>query len=76
MIILRHKDGYISAYAHCARIYVKRGRVIKKGQIIASVGSSGASTGSHLHFEVKRYKKRINPVIALRRKVKVAVTSR
>ena len=75
LIILRHKDGYISAYAHCSRIFARKGQLVRKGQVIASVGSSGVSTGSHLHFEIKHHKKRINPMMALRKKVRVAVPS-
>ena len=75
LVMLRHKNNYISVYAHCSKIYTKVGRVVNKGQIIAKVGSSGASTGSHLHFEIKRYKKRINPVVALKRKIRIATTS-
>ena len=73
LIILRHKDGYISAYAHCLKIFARKGQLIRKGQVIASVGSSGTSTGSHLHFEIKHRKKRINPIVALRKKVRVPV---
>ena len=71
LIILRHNQGYLSAYAHCSKIYVKKGTVVKQGQMIARVGASGLATGSHLHFEIKRYQKNLNPVLALRKKIKI-----
>ena len=74
LVVLRHRDGYFSAYAHCSRLRVRKGKYVKKGQFIAKVGSTGTSTGSHLHFEVRRYKKKINPFTAMRNaKVKVKV---
>ncbi len=74
LVILRHSQNYLSAYAHCSRIYVKKGKVVRRGQRIAKVGSSGLSTGSHLHFEVKHYHKNTNPIIALRKKIKIPIS--
>ena len=73
LVILRHKQNYLSAYAHCSKLYVRKGKTVKRGQVIAKVGSSGLATGSHLHFEVKRYQKNVNPILALRKKVKVPI---
>ena len=73
LIVLRHRDGYFSAYAHCSRLLVKKGRYVKQGQGIARVGSTGTSTGSHLHFEIKRYKKKVNPFTAMSSKIRVKV---
>ena len=60
-IIIDHVWGYQSTYAHLYRYFVRRGDTVKKGQPIARAGNSGAVTGPHLHYEVRRYGKRTNP---------------
>ena len=52
MVEIDHGNDLISRYAHASRIFVKKGDLIKRGQKIAEVGTSGRSTGAHLHFEV------------------------
>lgn len=55
-------DGDVSTiYAHCSKIVVSQGDFVKKGQKIAEVGSTGKSTGPHLHFEIRRNNLSINP---------------
>lgn len=49
-ILINHNNGYFTSYLHLADIYVKEGQVVQKGQIIGSMGNTGRSTGTHLHF--------------------------
>ncbi|MBR6609506.1 MAG: M23 family metallopeptidase [Oscillospiraceae bacterium] len=58
--IIEH-GGYQTLYGHCSRLLVSVGQQVQKGQIIAYMGSTGNSTGNHLHFEVKRGNVRYNP---------------
>lgn len=55
------KDDITTMYAHCNSIYVKEGDEIKQGEIIAAVGSTGNSTGPHLHFEIKKEDRYVDP---------------
>lgn len=52
-LIINHGNGYSTLYAHCSSILVSAGQTVTKGQAIAKVGSSGRSTGPHLHFEIR-----------------------
>lgn len=53
-VMLSHAEGIASLYAHCDKIMVKLGDSVKLGAVIAKVGSTGLSTGAHLHFELRR----------------------
>ena len=53
IVEIRHSDGSITLYAHTHRVYVAKGQWVKSGQAIAEVGSTGRSTGPHLHFEIQ-----------------------
>lgn len=61
LVVLIHPDGKTSHYAHCRSIHVRVGDVIKRGEIIARVGRTGAATGPHLHFEIRDGGEPIDP---------------
>lgn len=52
-VVIDHGDGYSTLYGHCSEILVSVGQVVEKGDVIALVGSTGWSTGPHMHFEVR-----------------------
>ncbi|HOE90739.1 MAG TPA: M23 family metallopeptidase [Candidatus Cloacimonadota bacterium] len=58
---VRHPDGIISQYAHLDRINVRHGQSVKAGTIVGAVGSTGYSTGPHLHFGIRQNNKWVNP---------------
>ena len=61
-IRIAHDYGYETAYGHLSSFNVKAGQVVEKGQFIGRVGSTGYSTGPHLHFEVRLHGRQINPM--------------
>jgi murein DD-endopeptidase MepM/ murein hydrolase activator NlpD len=61
-ISIRHNDTYTTNYAHLSRIQVSRGQKVSQGEIIGNVGSTGFSTGPHLHYEMVKFDKKINPL--------------
>lgn len=48
-------------YAHCSKLYLKQGDVVKQGDNIAEVGATGNVTGPHLHFEIRKQERYVNP---------------
>lgn len=61
VVILYHGRGLSTIYAHASKLLVGKGERVQKGKTIARVGSTGRSTGSHLHFEVRRFEEPQNP---------------
>jgi hypothetical protein len=59
---IRHGNGYLTRYAHNSNLLVKKGVLVRQGQVIAAMGRSGRTTGVHLHFEVIRDGKTVNPL--------------
>jgi murein DD-endopeptidase MepM/ murein hydrolase activator NlpD len=62
LTIIAHKNGYFSVYAHADENLVKKGQSVRRGQQIALVGNTGRSTGPHLHFEIRKKSKALDPV--------------
>jgi len=61
-IKINHGFGYETLYAHMSKYIVKKGQKVKRGEVIGYVGNSGISTAPHLHYEVRKDNKKINPV--------------
>lgn len=61
-ILVDHGNGFQSLYAHLSEIYIKSGEAVGRGQIIGRMGSSGRSTGTHLHFEIRKNGVTQNPL--------------
>lgn len=60
-VIVKHKDNYETLYGHLSKLQVKEGQEVKVGDVIGKAGSTGRSTGTHLHYEVIKDGKRVNP---------------
>ncbi len=62
MIVIDHGYGYQTLYAHMSDIKVRRGQQVKRGEVIGTVGNTGTSTAPHLHYEIHRNDRAVNPV--------------
>ncbi len=61
LIIITHENGIQTYYGHCSKLIAKVGEEVKAGEEIAKVGSTGFSTGNHLHFEIRKNGSQVNP---------------
>lgn len=61
-IMIDHGGGVVSLYGHCSQLLVSTGQTVKQGQVIAKVGSTGTSTGNHLHVEVRENGTIVDPL--------------
>ncbi|MBF2006426.1 MAG: peptidoglycan DD-metalloendopeptidase family protein [Chlorogloeopsis fritschii C42_A2020_084] len=64
-VIINHGNGITTLYGHCSELYVTEGQSVQRGQAIAAVGSTGLSTGPHLHFEVRKHGTPVDPMAYL-----------
>ncbi len=62
MIVIKHMDDYFTVYAHNRKNFVSKGQKVHQGQVIGQVGNTGRSTGPHLHFEVRKKDRKLNPI--------------
>ena len=62
LVLVRHSNGYVTAYAHASEVLVKRGDAIKRGQIIAKSGQSGEVGSPQLHFEIRKGSSPVDPL--------------
>ncbi len=76
MVVLKHGDGYYTVYAHHSKNRVNLNQKVKAGQVIALSGKSGHASGPHLHFELRRGARSIDPEYALNRYFKTAANRR
>jgi murein DD-endopeptidase MepM/ murein hydrolase activator NlpD len=67
MVEISHGDGFVTRYAHNQKNLVEPGDVVRKGQPIALMGSSGRSTGAHVHYEVFKHGRSVDPASYVRR---------
>lgn len=68
LVLIRHADRWVTAYGHLDRILVKKGQVVKQGESIGTIGSTGSVDSPQLHFETRRGTDAINPAVHLARR--------
>ena len=65
-VLLRHPEGYETMYGHASRLLVSEGELVQAGRVIALTGNSGRSTAPHLHFEIRREGRSLDPLTVVR----------
>ncbi len=70
MVEINHSDGYVTRYAHNKENIASLGTIVKRGEVIAKMGSTGRSTGPHVHFEVYKNGRTVDPSTYIRRTVR------
>ncbi len=67
-VVIDHSNGLETWYAHMSKVFVREGQKVKKGDVIGIIGSSGASTGIHIHYSIKKNGEFIDPILYIRDK--------
>ena len=76
LVLIKHSDGWMSAYAHSSELLVKRGDVVRRGQVIARVGRTGSVSVPQLHFELRKGERAVDPKLYLVRVATIGGRSR
>ena len=66
LIILRHSEEFVTIYGHNEVNLVEEGEWVERGQVIGKVGQTGRATGPHLHFEIRKNNRAVDPLLFLR----------
>ena len=69
LVLVRHPNGYVTAYAHAKELLVKRGDQVKRGQVIARSGQTGNVNAPQLHFEIRKGASPLDPMQVLERRI-------
>jgi murein DD-endopeptidase MepM/ murein hydrolase activator NlpD len=75
-VIVDHGNGYQTLYGHLSKINVVEGQETRQGEIVGAVGTSGRSTGAHLHYEVRMHSTPVNPYRFLARAATIKTPSK
>ena len=67
--MIRHAYGFVTLYGHLSACYVPEGEEVRSGKVIGFIGSSGKSTGNHLHYEVRKYGRPVRPYIRKKKRI-------
>jgi murein DD-endopeptidase MepM/ murein hydrolase activator NlpD len=62
LILIKHQNGWVTAYAHTDKILVRKGQKVNRGQVVARVGRSGRVSQPQLHFEMRKGSRAVNPI--------------